>query len=184
MAFALGVVEPDATSIGGDGQAILFLKGMTEPVVIEYKDMTPSHATPDNPKLFTPTGGRTAPDGPTVANIPGVVAGLDLLYQKYGSKKVAWADLIAPAIKLADEGFMLDEALPTTIAEGRASFAKYPEVGEDLPARRQGAEGRRSVRQQGLRRDAAHAREGRRRSRSIADRLRAGSPTTWPPTAA
>jgi gamma-glutamyltranspeptidase len=127
VAFALGVVEPDATSVGGDGQAILFLKGMTEPVVIEYKDMSPGHATGDNPKLFTPTGARTAGDGPSVTNIPGVVAGLDLLYQKYGSKKVEWADLIAPAIKLADEGFVLDEALPTSIAEGRASLAKYPE---------------------------------------------------------
>jgi gamma-glutamyltranspeptidase len=101
---------------------------MTEPVVIEYKDMTPSHATGDNPKLFNPNGSRTAPDGPTVANIPGVVAGLDLLYKKYGSKKVQWADLVAPAIKLADEGFVLDEALPTSIAEGRDSFAKYPEA--------------------------------------------------------
>jgi len=128
VAFALGVVEPEASSIGGDGQAILFLKGMSEPVVVEYKDMTPSHATLDNPKLFTPTGVRTAPDGPTVANIPGVVAGLDALYQKYGSKKVAWADLVAPSIKLADEGFVLDEALPTSIAEGRASFTKYPEA--------------------------------------------------------
>ncbi len=127
-AFALGVVEPEATGLGGDGQAILFLKGMTEPVVVEYKDMSPSRATPDNPKLFTPAGGRTASDGPTVANIPGVVAGLDLLYRKYGSKKVAWADLIAPAVKLADEGYILDEALPTTIAEGRDSFAKYPEA--------------------------------------------------------
>jgi len=127
VAFALGVVEPDATSIGGDGQAILFLKGMKAPIVVEYKDMTPSHATLDNPRLFTATGGRTANDGPTVANIPGVVAGLDLLYQKYGSKKVQWADLVAPAIALADNGFVLDEALPTTIAEGRASFAKYPE---------------------------------------------------------
>jgi gamma-glutamyltranspeptidase len=127
VALALGVVEPDATSLGGDGQAILFLKGMSEPVVVEYKDMSPSHATADNTKLFTSTGGRTANDGPTVANIPGVAAGLDLLYQKYGSKKVAWADLVAPAIKLADEGFVLDEALPTSIAEGRAQFAKYPE---------------------------------------------------------
>jgi gamma-glutamyltranspeptidase len=127
-AFALGVVEPEASGLGGDGQAILFLKGMTEPIVIEYKDMSPSRATPDNPKLFTPAGGRTAPDGPTVANIPGVVAGLDLLYRKYGSKKIAWADLIAPAVKLADEGYILDEALPTTIAEGRDSFAKYPEA--------------------------------------------------------
>ena len=128
VAFALGVVEPDATSIGGDGEAILFLKGMAEPVVVEYKDMTPSHALLDNPKIFNPNGSRTAPDGPTVANIPGVVAGLDLLYQKYGSKKVGWADLIAPAITLADEGFVLDEALPTTVAAGRGSFAKYPEA--------------------------------------------------------
>jgi gamma-glutamyltranspeptidase len=127
VSFALGVVEPDASSIGGDGQAILFLKGMSEPVVIEYKDMTPSRATPDNPKIFTPAGGRTATDGPTVAAIPGVVAGLDLLYQKYGSRNVQWADLVAPAVKIADEGFVLDEALPTTVAEGRASFAKYPE---------------------------------------------------------
>jgi gamma-glutamyltranspeptidase len=127
VAFALGVVEPDATSIGGDGQAILFLKGMSEPVVIEYKDMTPSRATADNTKLFTPTGARTASDGPSVAAIPGVVAGLDLLYQKYGSKKVQWAELVEPAAKIADEGFILDEALPTSIAEGRASFAKYPE---------------------------------------------------------
>jgi gamma-glutamyltranspeptidase len=127
VSFALGVVEPDASSIGGDGQAILFLKGMSEPVVIEYKDMSPSRATPDNPKIFTPMGARTASDGPTVAAIPGVVAGLDLLYQKYGSKKVQWADLIAPAVKIADEGFILDEALPTTVEEGRASFAKYPE---------------------------------------------------------
>jgi gamma-glutamyltranspeptidase/glutathione hydrolase len=127
VAIALGVVEPDATSLGGDGQAILFLKGMTEPVVVEYKDMSPSHATADNLKLFTPSGGRTANDGPTVANIPGVAAGWDLLYQKYGSHKVAWADIVAPAIKLADEGFILDEALPTTIAAGRSQFAKYPE---------------------------------------------------------
>jgi gamma-glutamyltranspeptidase len=101
---------------------------MTEPVVIEYKDMTPSRIAPDNARLFTPTGGRTAPDGPTVANIPGTVAGLDLLYQKYGSKKVSWADLVAPAIKLADEGYILDEALPTSIEEGKDAFAKYPEA--------------------------------------------------------
>ena len=128
IAFALGVVEPEASGLGGDGQAILFLKGMSEPVVVEYKDMTPARATPDNPKLFTPTGGRTAADGPTVANIPGIPAGLDLLYKRFGSKKIAWADLVAPAIKLADEGFILDEALPTSIAEGRDSFAKYPEA--------------------------------------------------------
>ena len=125
--FALGVTEPDASSIGGDGMCLLFLKGMPEPVAIDFKDMTPGHATMDNPKIFTATGARTASDGPSVTNIPGIVAGMDLLYQKYGSRKVSWADIIAPAIKIADEGFILDEALPTTIAEGHAQFAKYPE---------------------------------------------------------
>ncbi len=125
--FALGVVEPDASGLGGDGQAILFLNGMSEPVVIEYKDMTPMHATGDNPKIFR-DGQRTAADGPSVANIPGVVAGMDLLFQKYGSKKVTWAEILEPAIELAEQGFILDEALPTTVAVGRAGFEKYPEA--------------------------------------------------------
>jgi gamma-glutamyltranspeptidase/glutathione hydrolase len=124
--FALGVVEPDASGIGGDGQAILFLKGMREPIVIEYKDMTPGHATPDNPKLFR-DGQRIATDGPAVANIPGAVAGLTLLHQKYGSKKVTWGEMLAPAIALAEQGYILDEALPTTIAAGRDGFARHPE---------------------------------------------------------
>ena len=119
--FALGVVEPEASGIGGDGMAILYLRGMPEPVVIEYKDQIPIHATRDNPRLTASTG-----DGPAAANIPGVVAGLDLLHRKFGSKKVRWADLIAPAIEYAENGFELDEALPTSIAEGRAYFQKYP----------------------------------------------------------
>jgi gamma-glutamyltranspeptidase/glutathione hydrolase len=67
-------------------------------------------------------------DGPAAANIPGVVAGLDYLYRKYGSGKVKWEELIEPAIKLADEGFILDEALPTSVAEGRHFLAKWSEA--------------------------------------------------------
>lgn len=124
--FALGVVEPDASSVGGDGQALLYLKGMREPTVVEYKDQTPIHATLDNAKIFR--DGRIVPDGPAAMNIPGVVAGLDYLYRHYASGKVSWADLIAPAIRYADEGFILDDALPTTIAEGREYIEKYPEA--------------------------------------------------------
>ncbi len=122
--FALGVVEPDASSVGGDGQAILFLKGMAEPTVVEYKDQTPIHATPDNPAIVQ--DGHIVADGPAAMNIPGVVAGLEYLYRHYASGKVAWADLIAPAIRLADDGFVLDDALPTTVAEGRQYLEKWP----------------------------------------------------------
>ena len=126
VSFALGVVEPEASGIGGDGTAVLYLKGMPRPTVVEYKDQTPIRATPDNPAIMS--DGRIVADGPAAANIPGVVAGLDYLYRKYGSGKVAWADLIEPAARLADEGFILDEALPTSIAVGRQYLEKYPEA--------------------------------------------------------
>jgi gamma-glutamyltranspeptidase len=120
VSFALGVVEPDASGIGGDGMALVYLKGMSEPVAIDYKDQVPIKATRDNPLLQQNTG-----DGPAAANIPGVVAGLDLLYRRYGSGKLPWKELIAPAVGYADEGFVLDEALPTSIAEGRSFFEKH-----------------------------------------------------------
>ncbi len=156
VSFALGVVEPEASGIGGDGAAVLYLKGMKKPTVVEYKDMTPIKATADNP-LMVQDGrvvadgpaadhpqrlelrpardnplmvqdGRVVADGPAAANIPGVVAGLDYLYRHYGSGKVKWEDLVAPAITLADEGFILDEGLPSSIAEGRRFLAKWPEA--------------------------------------------------------
>ena len=123
VSFALGVVEPDASGIGGDGQAVLYLKGMSEPTVIEFKDQTPRAATLDAPGLLR--NGRLPSDGPMAVNIPGVVAGLDYLYTKYGSKRVSWADLVAPAIKYADEGFVLDATLPSSVAESRQWFQKY-----------------------------------------------------------
>ena len=126
VSFALGVVEPEASGIGGDGSAVLYLKGMKKPTVIEYKDMTPIKATPDNPLMVQ--DGRVVADGPAAANIPGVVAGLDYLYRTYGSGKVKWEDLVAPAITLADDGFILDEGLPSSIAEGRRFLAKWPEA--------------------------------------------------------
>ena len=120
VAFALGVVEPEASGIGGDGMAMLYLSGMSEPVAIDYKDQAPIRATRDNPLLANPSS-----DGAAAANIPGVVAGLELLHRRYGSKKVSWADLIAPAIEYAENGFELDSSLPTSIAEGRRFFEKY-----------------------------------------------------------
>jgi gamma-glutamyltranspeptidase len=124
--FALGVLEPEASGVGGDGVAVLYLSGMNKPTVIDYKDMTPIRATTDNTQIFQ--DGRIVADGPAAANIPGVVAGLEYAYKKYGSGKVKWAELIEPAIKLADEGFVLDETLPTSIAEGRHFLEKWPEA--------------------------------------------------------
>ena len=123
MSFVLGVVEPDASGIGGDGQAVLFLSGMPEPSVVDFKDQTPGAASLDNPRIFR--GARLVGDGPVAANIPGVVAGMDYLYSRYGSGRIPWAALIAPAVAYAEQGFLLDQTLPSSIAEGRQYFQKY-----------------------------------------------------------
>jgi gamma-glutamyltranspeptidase len=123
VSFVLGVVEPDASGIGGDGQAVLYLNGMAGPTVVDFKDQTPSGATLDNPRIFR--GTRLVGDGPLSANIPGVVAGMDHLYSRYGSGRVSWAELIAPAVAHADQGFILDQTLPSSLSEGRQYFQKY-----------------------------------------------------------
>ncbi len=126
VSFALGVVEPDASGIGGDGMAMLFLNGMREPLVIDYKDQSPMHATLTNAAIFRE--GRLVGDGPAAANIPGVVAGMDHLHRRFGTGRFTWAQLLAPAIGLATDGYELDDALPTTLREGRALLERYPEA--------------------------------------------------------
>ena len=124
------MVEPEASGIGGDGTAVLFLKGMKRPTVIDYKDQTPIHATPDNPAIMN--DGRLVADGPAAANIPGVVAGLDYLHKKYGSGKVKWPELIDPAIRLADEGFIARRGVADQHRRRAAIPRKMAGGGENL----------------------------------------------------
>src|SRR5690606_6748009 len=126
VSFALGVAEPDASGIGGDGMALLLLEGMDAPVIVDFKDQSPIHATLNNPAIFR--DGRLVSDGPAAANIPGVVAGMDYLHRTYGSKRVPWRRLVEPAARIAEDGFVLDDSLPSTIREGRALFERYPEA--------------------------------------------------------
>ena len=121
--FALGVVEPDASGIGGDGMALVWRAGSQAPVVVDFKDQAPAAASLGNPAVLR--DGQLVDHGPAALNIPGVVAGMDHLYQHYGSGRLAWADLIAPATDYAAAGFVLDGTLPATVAEGQATIGRY-----------------------------------------------------------
>jgi len=120
--FALGVVEPDASGIGGDGMALVWRAGSQEPIVVDFKDQAPAAASLDNPAVLH--DGRLVDHGPAALNVPGVVAGMDHLHQRYGSGRVAWADLIAPAVEYAADGFVLDGTLPATVAEGQGAIGR------------------------------------------------------------
>ncbi|MFQ5704684.1 MAG: gamma-glutamyltransferase [Gemmatimonadales bacterium] len=123
VSFVLGVVEPDASGPGGYGEMVLYLSGMTEPAVIEFLTRVPEHGGLDNAALLE--NGSLPSDGPVLANVPGTVAGMWKAWKEYGSGELKWAELVEPAIQLAENGFVLDDAFTTTLARERDRFLKY-----------------------------------------------------------
>lgn len=124
VSFALGVVEPDASGVGGYGEMLVYLAGMDRPALIEFMARVPEEATLENASLLE--GGRYPSDGPILAMVPGTVAGMYRAWQRYGSKRVPWADLLAPAIRAARQGYEVSDGLATTLRRERERFLKYP----------------------------------------------------------
>jgi gamma-glutamyltranspeptidase len=124
VSFALGVVEPDASGIGGYGQMLIHLQGMGEPTLIEFMTAVPELASVANTSF--PPGGRFPSDGPVLANVPGTVAAMHLAWTKYGSKRLSWAQLLEPAIRAAERGYEVSDGLATTLSVEREGFLKYP----------------------------------------------------------
>jgi gamma-glutamyltranspeptidase len=123
VSFTLGVVEPDASGIGGYGQMLVLTKGMREPVVIDFMARAPEEATLSNAALLR--NGRLPDDGPVLAIVPGTVAAMHLAWRQHGSGRLPWAQLLAPAIRAARDGYVVSEGLATTLTTEREHFTKY-----------------------------------------------------------
>jgi gamma-glutamyltranspeptidase/glutathione hydrolase len=102
-AFALGVTQPFSTGIGGGGFLLLRLDD-GRAIAIDARETAPQAATRD---MYLQPG--VAEDasvlGPLAAGTPGLVAGLALAVEKFGTKPLA--EVLAPAIRLADAGFAI-----------------------------------------------------------------------------
>lgn len=123
VSFALGVVEPDASGPGGYGQMVIALAKESKPTLIEFMTRVPEEAGLQNTSLLQ--NGRLPPDGPVLVNVPGTVAGMYKAWKEHGSGKVAWKDIVAPAIRAARDGYAVSEGLATTLATEREHFNKY-----------------------------------------------------------
>lgn len=123
VSFALGVVEPDASGIGGYGEMLIHTAGMDKPALIEFMARVPEEAALSNAALLE--DGRYPSDGPVLAMVPGTVAGMHTAWRRFGGGKVAWADIVAPAIRAARDGYVVSDGLATTLRRERDGFAKY-----------------------------------------------------------
>jgi gamma-glutamyltranspeptidase/glutathione hydrolase len=124
LGFALAVTYPTAGNIGGGGFAVTKFAG--EVRALDFRETAPGAATHD---MFKGADGKATPeahDGIKSAGVPGSVAGLWELYQKLGSKKKTWAELVAPATALARDGFEVTDAYLEELKAGSPRLQKYP----------------------------------------------------------
>ncbi|MGG3559720.1 gamma-glutamyltransferase [Peribacillus frigoritolerans] len=105
VSYVLGVVEPYGSGVGGGG-GMLIAPESGDPEFIDYRE-----SSPEDPSSRHNSG------------IPGLVAGMQVISDKYGS--VPMADLLQPAIDLAEEGFEVNESLSSRLA------AAQPRISSD-----------------------------------------------------
>jgi gamma-glutamyltranspeptidase / glutathione hydrolase len=105
--LAISVVEPFAAGIGGGGFMMLKM-GNAEVESLDFRDHAPQKASRN---MYLDAQGKVRPnaslEGHLAAAVPGTISGLAAAHQKYG--KLPWGKVVAPAIRLAREGFEVSE---------------------------------------------------------------------------
>ena len=138
-AFAIGVVEPQMSGLGGSGVATIWFQGEKKVNFLDFYAAQPADAWRGHvaPAPVRPAAGGTAgsesaepqprkPGDLTGVAIPGEVAGLLTLHEKFG--KLPLATVMAPAITLADEGFPIGQILAGFIAGAEERMKAFPEA--------------------------------------------------------
>jgi gamma-glutamyltranspeptidase / glutathione hydrolase len=122
-AFALAAALPEAGNLGGGGFAVVRTPDGKN-AALDFREMAPRKATRD--MYLGPDGKPTLESlqGHRASGVPGSVAGLWELHQRYGKTK--WAQLVAPAIALAEKGFVVDPGYVESIQGQARRLAKFP----------------------------------------------------------
>ena len=127
VGFALAVTHPQAGNIGGGGFMLVHLAARNETIAIDYRETAPAAMTRD---VFLDEKGEADPkksrDSALGVGVPGTVAGLALAHERYGSGKFTLAQLIAPAIRLAREGFAVEDDLADSLPRAQPRLARWP----------------------------------------------------------
>ncbi len=112
--FALAVTFPEAGNIGGGGFMLIHMDG--ENSFLDYREKAPMAGSRD---MFLDASGDVVENasliGSKAAGVPGTVAGFWEAHQRFGS--LPWKDLLAPAIALAADGFVMPEDLALDIQD-------------------------------------------------------------------
>ena len=122
--FALAVVYPRAGNIGGGGFMVVRTDDGTE-TTIDYREKAPMEATRT---MYQDASGEVVSqrsrEGYLASGVPGSVAGLLKALEEHGT--LTRAQVMAPAIRLAEEGFRLSQRQANSFNGRYETFAQYP----------------------------------------------------------
>ncbi|MDB5990431.1 MAG: ggt [Herbaspirillum sp.] len=125
VGFALAVVLPDAGNLGGGGFMMIHDAKTGRNIALDFREMAPSAATPD---MFLDAQGNPVPGSTTYSHlaigVPGTVAGLAHALKNYGTMRLA--DVIAPAARIARDGFIVSETLDEALGGERDHMRQWP----------------------------------------------------------
>jgi gamma-glutamyltranspeptidase / glutathione hydrolase len=123
VGFALAVVEPGAGNIGGGG-FMLIRQSSGQSAFVDYRETAPRAASRN---MFTAGGGNSDSSdsrvGYRAAAVPGTVAGLALALKTYGTLPLA--QVMQPAIRVAEQGFPAPEGLTDSLHEDAAKLSRF-----------------------------------------------------------
>ncbi|MCH8844362.1 MAG: gamma-glutamyltransferase [SAR324 cluster bacterium] len=125
--FVLNVVEPQSSGIGGGGFLLIYRADSGQVVTIDGREEAPAAVTPD---LFLGPDGRPEPffpdriTGGRAVGVPGLLKALEKAVRQYG--RMSLAQVLAPAIRLAEQGFRVSPRLAMLLARHRERLARFP----------------------------------------------------------
>lgn len=122
-AFALAVTHPTAGNIGGGG-FLLFRPAAGDPVAYDFREVGPSGSSPTmwlREGVYDPKRHHFSH---LAVGVPGTVAGLHLAWKENG--KLPWKRLLAPAIALAQDGFVVTDQLSRSLKGVLPEMKPYP----------------------------------------------------------
>lgn len=120
--FALSVLRPHSTGIGGGGFFLFRKSNSDKPQFLDARERSPNKTQKNS--LNQVSIKDSARKGALVG-IPGLTKGLEEIYQRHGSGKLGWSELIQPSINLASDGFPVYPHLAEAIklAKDKAGFS-------------------------------------------------------------